>query len=101
MKSKFILSILAFLSISTFTFAQKGPFFQFGVKGGANITKIDGMSFDEEFKFGYSLGAFTQVRLGNKWHIQPEFLFNQYNTKTADNFSDIYQGGGNLKNVKL
>jgi hypothetical protein len=42
------------------------------------------------------------VRVSDKWHIQPEVLWNQYNTKTADNFDDIYSGGmNNLKNVKL
>jgi len=101
MKSKFFLPLLAFLAISTISFAQKGPFLQAGIKAGTNIIKVDGKSFKEEFKFGYNLGAFAQVRLGDKWHIQPEVLFNQINTRTANNFSQIYEGGSNLKDVKL
>lgn len=102
MKSKIALAILAFLGISTFSFAQKGPFLQLGLKAGTNINKVDGKSFSEEFKFGYSLGGFAQVRVGDKWHVQPEVLWNQYNTRTASQFDEIYSGGANnLKNVKL
>jgi hypothetical protein len=102
MKSRILLALIAFLSFSTLSFAQKGPFLQLGVKAGANLNKVEGKSFKEEFNFGYSLGGFMQVRVGNKWHIQPEVLFNQYNTKAADNFEDIYSGGlNNLKDVKL
>ena len=102
MKSKFALAFIAMLAISTIGFAQKGPFLQLGVKAGANLNKVEGKSFSEEFKFGYSLGGFAQVRLGDKWHLQPEVLWNQYNTKTANDFDEIYSGGSNnLRDVKL
>ena len=102
MKSKIALALLAFITISTLGFAQKGPFLQVGVKAGANMNKVDGRSFSEEFKFGYSAGAFAQVRLADKWHIQPEVLWNQYNTKTANDFDEIYSGGSNnLRDIKL
>jgi len=102
MKSRVILALVAFLSISSFSFAQKGPFLQVGVKAGANLNKVDGKSFKDEFKYGYSLGGFAAVRLGNKVQLQPEVLWNQYNTKIASNFDEIYSGGGNsLKDVKL
>jgi len=66
--------------------------FHLGFKGGANIVKIDGQSFDQSFKFGYSLGAFAELNLDKKWGIQPELLWNQAKTTTTDNFSLIYQG---------
>jgi hypothetical protein len=86
---------------SAMTYAQKGPFLQIGVKAGANITKVDGKSFNEEFKFGYTGGAFMQIKMGDHWHLQPEVQFNQFTTKTAYNFDEIYTGGSNLKEVKL
>jgi hypothetical protein len=101
MKSKFSLSIIALLMFCGAAFAQKGPFLQMGFKAGANVTKVDGKSFNEEFKFGYSAGAFLQVRVGDHWHLQPEVQFNQYATKTAYNFNEIYEGGSNLQNVRL
>jgi hypothetical protein len=101
MTSKIALSLILLISTCSISFAQKGPFFQMGLKTGANITKVDGKSFKEEFKFGYTAGAFIMVRVGDKWHLQPEVQFNQYNSKTAYNFNEVYAGGQNLKNVKL
>lgn len=98
------IKILGFLStltiISTLAVAQKTPFFQAGIKAGTNITKIDGKSFKEEFSFGYSLGGFAAIKVGEKWQIQPEVLFNQYNSKTASNFDTLYKPD-NLKNISL
>ena len=62
-----------------------------GIKGGANITKIDGRSFKDEFKYGYHLGGFAEIGLGGKLSIQPEVLFNQYQTKVDTTFGSIYQ----------
>src|SRR3954470_5774551 len=106
MKSKTLTVLIAFLAISAASFAQKtsGPFFQLGIKGGANITKVDGMSFKQEFLWGYHLGGLAQVRIGDKWQIQPEVLFNQLNTRTDSNFralNPFAANGSNLKNVQL
>ncbi len=100
MKSKMLVLFATFLSATTFVVAQKTPFLQLGVKAGTNITKIDGKSFKDEFNYGYSLGAFAVVRLGEKWQIQPEVLFNQYNTRSDSNFNTLYNTK-NLKNISL
>ncbi|MDQ3683722.1 MAG: PorT family protein, partial [Bacteroidota bacterium] len=44
----------------------------FGLKAGANITKIDGRSFKDEFRYGYHAGGFVEIGLGGKLGIQPE-----------------------------
>lgn len=62
-----------------------------GVKGGANINKLSGKSFDDEFSFGYHVGGFFSVGLGKKFAIQPEVLFNQINVDTSSNYSTVYQ----------
>jgi hypothetical protein len=75
----------------------------FGIKGGANISKIDGRSFKDEFRYGYHLGGFAEIGLGGKLSIQPEVLFNQYQTKVDTTFGNIYQNAfqdvtsGNVK----
>lgn len=76
------------------------PFFQMGIKGGANLTKVDGKSFKDEFKTGYHAGAFIQLKLSDKFQVQPEVLFNQFNTRTDTSFSNVYDIK-NLKDVKL
>ncbi|MEO8110448.1 MAG: porin family protein [Ginsengibacter sp.] len=87
MKTKLIpFAILFFISSSLF--AQS---FKLGIKGGANLNKISGMSFKDEFTLGYNVGAFTTIGLGNKFAIQPEVLFNQVNNDTATSFSDVFK----------
>jgi hypothetical protein len=100
MKPKILVLLISILSTSSLLFAQKTPLFQLGIKAGANVTKIDGKSFDDQFKYGYSLGAFAAIRLGEKWQLRPEVLFNQYNTKSDSNFNALYDTK-NLKNISL
>src|SRR5450432_532394 len=97
MKTKLLIPLFAFVLISTAGMAQLHvPVFQLGVKGGANITKIDGKSFSDEFNYGYHAGAFATLKITNHIQIQPEVLFNQYNTKVDTAFSNVL----NVKNLK-
>lgn len=98
MKKKFF-SLLILTSIfSSIGFAQG---LHLGVKGGANIFKIDGKSFQDEFKFGYNLGAFAEIGLGQKWGIQPEVLWNQTNYRTDTTYRSLYSGNMNYYKGKL
>jgi len=100
MKIKTLDFLLTLTIVSTLAVAQKTPFLQAGIKAGTNISKIDGKSFKEEFSYGYSLGGFAAIKVGEKWQIQPEVLFNQYNSKTASDFDTLYKPD-NLKNISL
>ncbi|MEO6000737.1 MAG: porin family protein [Chitinophagaceae bacterium] len=100
MKSKMLLLLVITLSTTAMVFAQKTPMFQLGIKGGVNISKVDGKSFKDEFRYGYSLGGFAVVRVSEKFQIQPEVLFNQFNSKSGTNFDTLYNTD-NLKDVKL
>ena len=86
MKPKLFLFAISFLLVNV-SFAQ----FDIGVKAGANLSKIDGKSFKEEFKYGYLLGGFAEIGLGKKFSIQPEVLFNQYTTSVDSSFKSVYQ----------
>ncbi|MBU3715034.1 MAG: PorT family protein [Ferruginibacter sp.] len=70
------------------SFAQK---FELGIKGGADLNKIQGQSFTNKFTFGYHLGAFAQIGLTGKLVIQPELYYSQINKDTATSFSTVYQ----------
>jgi hypothetical protein len=99
MKSTLIL-VLATLFFSTASFAQ----LTFGIKGGANITKVEGKSFSEEFRYGYHLGGFATIKLAGRLGIQPEVLFNQYNTRVDSSFKSVYSNAlsiSNYQDVKL
>jgi hypothetical protein len=100
MKSKLSLLVLALLAV-TITQAQG---LHFGIKGGANMTKVDGKAMTDEFNYGYQLGGFAEIGLGKKWFIQPEVMWTEYRTRTADNFETIIEfpaEGANRKEVKL
>lgn len=72
-----------------------------GVKGGVNITKIDGKSFKDEFNYGYHLGGFAEIGLGGKLGIQPEVLFNQYQTKKDTSLGNVWNPFQSDEKVKL
>jgi len=85
MKTK-ILLIAAALIFSMGISAQ----FHIGVKAGANIIKVQGQSFKDQFRYGYHLGGFMEIPISKKLTIQPEFLFNQFSTRLDSNYRNIY-----------
>lgn len=97
MKTKFLLPLFAALLVSQALMAQ----FHIGVKGGANITKVDGASFKDQYRYGYHIGGFAEIGLGNKFSLQPEVLFNQYSTTLSDDYDDIYENVFNSDQTKV
>jgi len=98
MKTKLLSLFAASLFFSSAIMAQ----LHLGVKAGANITKVEGKSFKDEFRYGYSLGGFAEIRLNNKFVLQPEVLFNQYATRLDSNYKNIYEDVFNSNsNIKL
>ena len=87
MKKIFLLSALALL-VTASAMAQVG--LHLGVKGGANMTKIDGQKFKDGYKLNYHLGGYLELGLSQGFGIQPEVIFSQSSSETADDFSDIY-----------
>ncbi|MEP6711295.1 MAG: porin family protein [Ferruginibacter sp.] len=97
MKTK-ILSLAIILSLgSSAIFAQS---LNFGIKGGADINKIDGKSFKDQFSFGYHIGGFAEIGITSRFGIQPEVLFSQVNVDTSSSFSSVY-AFNNVSKVKL
>jgi len=96
-RNAFVLSLL--LVIAGLHSQAQG--FHLGIKAGANLFKVDGESFDQQFQFGYSVGAFTQINFTKSWGIQPELNFNQTNYRTGNSFSSIVPDGVNDVKGKL
>lgn len=99
-----------FLVVTSFSFIAMGytqkkqeGHFALGVKAGANLTKISGKSFSEEFNLTYQVGAFMEIDFNKNVGIQPEILWSQTQGKTSSGLSSIYtgltqpQGGSNVK----
>ncbi len=82
-----IFFLLAFAACINNSHAQ---FIKIGPKIGANLQKINGQSFSDGYQLGYYAGAFAEIKLGNKWQLQPELLFNETKFDQSNNFRDIY-----------
>lgn len=98
MKKKSLTLVAFSLLLCAAGFAQG---FHLGIKGGTNIFKVDGKSFDQEFQFGYNLGGFAEINFNDKWGIQPEVMWNQTNYRTGEEFGDLNPGGINGVKGKL
>jgi hypothetical protein len=96
MKTKLLFLFVIIIFSSTSLFAQK---LSVGIKGGANLGKISGQAFKDEFSLGYQVGGYVGINFG-KFGIQPEVLFTQTNVDTSSNFSSIYQFN-HVNNVQL
>lgn len=98
MKSILLSTVLA---VSFFSIANAQGF-GVGLKVGTNVNKLEGQSFKNQFTYGYSAGAYADIKAGKKWSIQPEVLFNQVSTDTSDKFSDLYDiNSGKISKIKL
>ncbi len=97
MKTKLLTLALSLMIFS----AANSQGFHLGIKGGANVNKLTGKSFNDQFSFGYHLGGFAEIGLGKKFSVQPEVLFNQINQDTSSQFRDIYNLSNVNSNVKL
>jgi Outer membrane protein beta-barrel domain len=84
---KIIIVVAAFFVIISQINAQN---FKAGIKVGTNVNKITGKSFKEQFTYGYHAGAFTEIKLSNKFYLQPEVIFNQINADTSSDFKKLY-----------
>jgi Outer membrane protein beta-barrel domain len=93
-----------FLVFAVFIFSVsciQAQSFHFGIKAGTNLSQISGRSFDDGFQWGFSAGGFAEINFDKKWGIQPELLFNQTKTQTADDFDEVFNEGFNSTSVTL
>lgn len=98
MNKKFLAVFVIGMTIASASMAQG---FHLGIKGGANLLKIDDKSFKDEFKFGYNLGAFTEIDFSKKFGIQPEVLWSQSTYRTAGNIDEVIPDSKSDFDVKL
>ncbi|HEX8277468.1 MAG TPA: porin family protein [Segetibacter sp.] len=83
---KIIASVILLIALTGAANAQR---LTVGGKAGANLTKITGMAFKEEFNLGYHVGVFAEIDLNQKWGIQPELIWNQVNTHPASGIDSV------------
>jgi len=84
---------LAIMAVALLAMHAASAQFRLGVKAGANLVKVEGKSFKDEFRYNYHAGGFAEIGLtrNGKLTLQPEVLFNQYSTTLDSNFKSIYE----------
>lgn len=76
-----------FVMFSNFVFAQG---FELGIKGGADVQKISGVSFKDEFAYGYHLGAYTEIKLSKTFSVQPELYYSAATMNKGNSLDTLY-----------
>ena len=78
------------LSVFAFSFMQAQEF-RFGIKGGVNVSTLDGESFEGLVSFdsriAYHVGFFAEIPLIMKFSIQPELLYSAQGSQFEGFFS--------------
>ena len=85
---------LSIVTCMVFVFANAQST-RFGVKGGLNISNFTGYQEDVKSLAGFHVGGFAEIKVSEKFAIQPEFLFSTQGT-TVEGFD-----GDSNTNVKL
>jgi len=85
---KTILAVVFFTGIGCLNQAKSQ--LHLGIKGGANMNKLDGVSYKDKFELGYQLGGFVGYDLSDKIGLQAEVLFNQTNTEVEDGLGSVW-----------
>lgn len=75
---------MAIISMATISTAHAQKFLRLGIKGGANLGKIDGTGYDDAFKFGWHLGGFAQLNIAKGFGIQPELIYSATQTEVKN-----------------
>ena len=85
---KKILLASALIFMASFSYAQLG----FGIKGAVSMSNFttDIADIEEAAQTGYQFGAF--VRVGDKWHLQPEAYFSLKNGQFNFDITEIDPG---------
>lgn len=86
LKSKFFISFLLFFvlaSISRIALAQDNSM-RVGIKGGLNVSNLYIEDVDDEnARYGFHLGVYTQLFESDKFAIQPELLYSTKGNRTT------------------
>ena len=57
---------------------------KFGIKAGANLSNFGGDIEDTDSKIGLQIGGFADIKISDKFAVQPELLFSMMGAKEGD-----------------
>lgn len=95
------LLIIPLIVLSTGVFAQT---FQFGLKGGANVSNFTNTSFnnvENKALIGFHGGIMLPLNLGNHFAIQPEALISTQGAKLSSQDGEAFEGDYKLTYISV
>ena len=81
MKNVLLSTIVAIFGFTTLLSAQD---VDFGLKAGLNISNFTGGDADRNSLIGFHIGGIAEVKLNDKFSIQPELLYSQQGSEAND-----------------
>jgi opacity protein-like surface antigen len=64
----------------------------YGVKGGLNLSNLTGDIDDSESLIGAHVGAFAEIKITDKFSVQPELLFSMQGAKQEYTYFESFEG---------
>lgn len=93
--------ILTVAAVFAFGFANAQET-KFGVKGGLNVANISGDIEDNSSKVGFHVGGFVEIKVSDKFSVQPELLFSTQGTKLEESGTNYsYESNLNLSYLNI
>lgn len=62
---------------------------KFGAKAGLNMSNLAGDIENAEMKIGFQIGGFAEIKISDKFSVQPELLFSTQGAKSEYSESDV------------
>ena len=96
---KLTLFCVCFISI----FIARAQNVQAGFHLSLNLNNISGDGMQNSMQTGYSAGAYSQIKLHERFSLQPEILYSQKNIRASANFQSVYpeKASSNLRSDVL
>lgn len=92
-------SILMFCLLATSAITVNAQKLHVYAKAGANLTKIDGKEFNDEYKTGFHVGGAVEIGISKSISLQPELYYSELKTISINS---VITPGFNVNNeVKL
>ncbi len=72
-------------AVAVFAFSVNAQEVKFGAKAGLNLANLSGdLDGDNDMKIGFNVGGFAEIKLSDKFYLQPELLFSTQGTKAEN-----------------
>jgi hypothetical protein len=74
---------------------------KYGAKAGLNLSNLGGDAENTDMKIGFQVGGFAEIKVSEKFSVQPELLFSTQGAKSEYSESDVDYSYTSKETLKL